>query len=484
VRVLLWLLVLTLAAAAHPLGQLMADSVTTLTLTPNGVKVRYVINFGEAAAFTRLEQTDTNRDGQLDDAERQAYVAINVQHFAENMRLTLDGQALPALSGGRGDLKVEDTPSGLRKMISSYEYDVPWPALAPGQKHVLEVKDASFEGVDGWREIASVGEAGVGLLTAPSPPQNAVEAMQTEARVEFHLGPGKVFPRSRSSAPEQGSGWGQDRLMGLLREQNVEPRLVFMALGLAFLLGALHAMTPGHGKTLVGAYLIGSRGTVGQAVLLGLVVTVTHTFSVFLLGLGCMLAFEYVMPEKIIPWIGFASGLLITMMGLFLLKNRDAILAHDHSHDHGHSHSHWPGMAAHSHDHGHAHADYAGTTTAEVGGHDHADHAHGAPTKERLGLMALLSLGISGGMVPCPDALVVLLSAIALNRLWFGMAILLAFSAGLAFVLMLIGVLMVTASRLFEKTYPSDALVRRITTVSYGFIVVVGLVIAFTSVRL
>lgn len=480
---LLWLLVLTLAAAAHPLGQLTADSVTTLTLTPTGAKVRYVINFGEAAAFTRLEQTDANRDGQLDDAERQAYIATNVQHFAENMRLTLDGKPLPALSGGRGDLAVEDTPSGLRKMISSYEYSVEWPALAPGQQHVLEVKDASFDGVDGWREIATVGEAGVGLLVAPSPPQNAVEAMQTEAHVEFHLGPGQVFPRSSSAARPQ-EGWGQERLMGFLREKNVEPRLIVMALGLAFLLGALHALTPGHGKTLVGAYLIGSRGTVGQAVLLGVVVTVTHTFSVFLLGLGCLLAFQYVMPEKIIPWIGFASGILITLMGLFLLKNRDAILAHDHSHDHGHSHSHWPGMAAHSHDHGHSHTEYAGTTTDEVGGHDHGDHTHGAPKKDRLGLMALLSLGISGGMVPCPDALVVLLSAIALNRLWFGMAILLAFSAGLACVLVMIGVLMVTASRLFEKTYPSDALVRRITTVSYGFIVVVGLVIAFTSLKL
>ncbi len=480
-RVLLWLLVLTLAAAAHPLGQLTADSVTTLTFTPTGLKVRYVVNFGEAAAFTRLEQTDRNRDGKVDDAEKQAYIQANVAHFAENMRLTLDGKPL-VMGGGHGDLAVEDTPSGLRKMISTYEYEVPYAALTPGPKHKLEVSDASFQGVDGWREIASVGEAGVGLLTAPTPPKNAVEAMQTEAVVEFHLGPGQVFPRA-PSVPQAETGWGQERLMGFLREKNVEPRLIVMALGLAFLLGALHALTPGHGKTLVGAYLIGSRGTVSQAVLLGVVVTVTHTFSVFLLGLGCLLAFQYVMPEKIIPWIGFASGILITLMGLFLLKNRDVILAHDHSHDGGHSHSHWPGAAAHSHDHGHSHSHYAGTTTDEVGGHDHGDHSHGTPTKDRLGLMGLLSLGISGGMVPCPDALVVLLSAIALNRLWFGMAILVAFSAGLACVLVMIGILMVTASRLFERTYPSDALVRRITTVSYGFIVVVGLVIAFTSLR-
>ena len=480
-RAFFLLLLLTLAAGAHPLGQLNADSVTTVKLTPTGVQVRYVINFGEAAAFTRLEQVDTNRDGQLDEREREVYLQTNVAHFLESLAVELDGQPLKLISGP-GQLELQEQPSGLSRMLSTYEYRADWPALVPGQRHQLKVLDRGFQGVDGWREIAFVGADGVGLLEAPPAPQNAVEALQTEGTAAFHLGPSRVAVRAQATPPKSTSA-GQDRLLGMLGERETAPRMVFMALGLAFVLGAVHALTPGHGKTLVGAYLIGSRGTVSQAILLGVVVTITHTFSVILLGVGCLVAFQYVVPEKIIPWIGFCSGALITGMGIFLLANRDAIMAHEHDHSGGHSHSHWPG-AAHSHDHshGHSHGPYAGTTDAEIGGHDHADHEHGPARKEKVGLMALLSLGVSGGMVPCPDALVVLLSAIALNRLAFGLAILLAFSAGLACVLVLVGVLMVTASRLFEKAYPSDALVRRLTTVSYSFICVVGIVIAFSSI--
>lgn len=230
---------------------------------------------------------------------------------------------------------------------------------------------------------------------------------------------------------------------------------VWSGLALAFILGALHGLTPGHGKTIVGAYLVGSRGTVGQAILLGLVVTFTHTFSVILLGLACLLLFKNYLPPSAIPWIGVLSGLLIVALGLSLLTRKvPAFLHHHHGEDQDHSHSH-------SHDHAHGH------------------HHHHHP--ETLSLGGLISLGITGGMVPCPEALAVLLSALALNKLAIGLLILFSFSAGLAAILVAIGVLMVTATRLFEKKYPSSKTISRLSDVSYCFMVLMGLAIALRS---
>jgi len=228
----------------------------------------------------------------------------------------------------------------------------------------------------------------------------------------------------------------------------------------AFGLGAVHALSPGHGKTIVAAYLVGSRGTARHAAFLGAMVTFTHTSSVFLLGLGTLLLARYIVPDKIIPALGAISGLSIVAIGaslfykrLLRLRAEDVSHTHDHyhhdhvRHDHvdpGHAldHQHAPiGARAHDHDHGHVH-DHEGH---HQHGHDHGPHPHSHVPEGDLTLGSLVALGASGGLVPCPSALVLLLSSIALGHVGLGLVLLVAFSFGLAGVLMAIGMLVLYA---------------------------------------
>lgn len=261
---------------------------------------------------------------------------------------------------------------------------------------------------------------------------------------------------------------------------------LLVALGLAFVLGALHALSPGHGKTVVAAYLIGSRGTIPQAILLGAVVTITHTFSVILLGLVTLFATQYILPETLLPWIGFVSGMLVAVMGVYLFRLRrreQRVKAEPH---HGHQSAYltpvqvvadgqlltqpgWKVAAVESED------------GPLVMGHSHGGRYHTHHVPEKVTLYSLITLGVSGGMVPCPDALVVLLSAIALNKIVLGLLILLAFSAGLASVLIAIGVVLVTAGKVVERYYPGQKLLDRVTLASYCVIVAMGLGIAYQS---
>jgi len=244
-----------------------------------------------------------------------------------------------------------------------------------------------------------------------------------------------------------------------------------LALLAAFGYGAAHALTPGHGKTIVGAYLVGSRGTVRHAIFLGLTTTITHTAGIFAIGLIVWFASNYILTEKIFPWMSLFSGLLVVVMGISLawggLRN---FLG-------------WPksgGVDDHSHDHlgdqdlatGFVHSHGAGQS------HSHLPPgADGAP----LGWRSLLVLGVSGGLVPCPDALVGMLGAIALQRIGFGLIMLIAYSLGLASVLTVIGVLLVHSGKLFERIPESGRLLRFMPVASALFITVVGLGISWQA---
>jgi ABC-type nickel/cobalt efflux system permease component RcnA len=243
---------------------------------------------------------------------------------------------------------------------------------------------------------------------------------------------------------------------------------------IAAALGGLHALEPGHGKTIVAAYLVGSQGTAIHALLLGLVVTATHTAGVYALGLITLYASKYVVPDHLYPWLGMASGLVIAFLGLSILLRRLT----GHSHDHGHLHHHGPWGHSHEagHSHGHTHNHGApGHTHAHLHshGHDHPhpqsahSHAHvhhpdhepshdaGRANCSRVSYRQLVALGVTGGIVPCPAALVVLLSAVSLHRVIFGLYLIVAFSLGLAAVLISIGMITVYARRLLTRL-PSD----------------------------
>ncbi len=208
----------------------------------------------------------------------------------------------------------------------------------------------------------------------------------------------------------------------------------------SFLWGAAHAMSPGHGKTLVGAYLMGEKATVRHALFLGLTTTVTHTLGVFLLGGVTLLASKAFLPEQLFPWMSLVSGLLVVAIGTNLLRDRLKQPQQHHHHDrHTHSHhehSHHEHFHHHEADHHHHHS------------HDrHHSHSHLPP--EETSWKNLMALGISGGLIPCPSALVLLLSSIALGQVGYGLVLVLSFSLGLAGVLTGLGLLLISSKQLF-----------------------------------
>ncbi len=366
---------------------------------------------------------------------------------------------------------------------------------------------------------------------------------------------------------KQDSGWTE-----MIGAEEISPSFVAMALFFSVLFGASHALSPGHGKTVVAAYLVGSRGTVWHAIFLGLVVTFTHISSVLLLGLITLYFSQYVVPDKLIPLIEAFSGLLIVFIGAAMFLKRygayqrrlaaeslgldPALLAssrarahasahsreqgagrapapdhphphphphphehgpepvhphnhdhnheqehghshpheHDHTHEHGHEHSH-PHEHPHEHPHNHPH------NHPHEHGHDHARephahgaHAHGHGMKEWLDhehgpgththdipadatWRDLLVLGITGGMVPCPSAIVVLIAAVALQRILFGLLLIVFFSIGLATVLIAIGILMVTAKKFMDRIYKNENKLAWLQIISPVLVTLLGIAI-------
>ena len=250
---------------------------------------------------------------------------------------------------------------------------------------------------------------------------------------------------------------GQEDLLAMLRAGELSVALVMGALLAVMVWGAGHALTPGHGKTIVAAYLIGSRSTPWHALYLGLTVTLTHTLGVFALGLVALFASQYVLPEQLYPWLGAVSGLIVVGLGAVMLWGRvRPLLArrgqehHHGSYDHGHDHQHHSHEHEHPHDYGHAHPH--GHEHHHTHDHEHG-HSHlppgadGSPVTWR----SLLGLGISGGILPCPSALFLLLTAVSLDRAALGMVLVVAFSLGLAGVLTMVGLLFVKGSRVVQQ---------------------------------
>ena len=259
------------------------------------------------------------------------------------------------------------------------------------------------------------------------------------------------------------------RLTDLLETRNTTPGFYALALVVALALGALHALTPGHGKTVVAAYLVGSHGTSLHAVSLGAVTTLTHTGSVLLLGLVALVASRFIVPNDLFPLLEVASGVLIILLGANLLYRRwyeyRSGGGHGHLHSHGHDHSHVHN-SDHCHDpdasHDHEHA-------------LHHDHDHSAmPKSGQITRRSLLLLGISGGMVPCPDAIAILLLAIAIQRIGLGLALIVSFSLGLAVVLIAIGLAMLHSRRLFARMSAFERVSPVLPMVSAAIVLLLG----------
>ncbi len=290
------------------------------------------------------------------------------------------------------------------------------------------------------------------------------------------------------------------------------PQFLILALGVAFFLGAAHGLTPGHGKTIVAAYLVGSRGTIRDAIYLGSVVTITHTSSVFILGFLTLFASRYILMDRIYPWLSAASGLLVVGMGVWLFQRRWSGVDHHHDHALAHSEEASPGSGhtqAGAEKPGHARAHVGNSASAEAqtarqahvqehghfhgsAGHSHAHspehphhhehgHTHVLP-RPGVSRWELLSLGVSGGLVPCPEAMVVLLMAISMHRLVTGMVTLVAFSLGLAAVLIAIGIAMILSGPLVNRLTPTGWVTRVLPVGSAAVVTLLGVGIVYKAI--
>ena len=476
------LFVLAVTLYAHPMGNFSVSHYAHIKVG-GGAEIRYVLDLAEIPSFQLLQQWGLSADSprNLLDAKAEA----QAREWLRNLTVACDGRTVfPRFEGARLAITPGAGGAPVMRITSTLKL-----AVAAGS---LSYEDRNYPDRAGWKEVVIAAGPGASIerasqddtdrsqaLTAypadptVAPPQDlkaSVEWMSASPIVARKSTP-KIVPvpsapaRATSPVPPQPSAPGTvvrgDFLSRLLHRGDIGLGLILLGMAVAFGLGCMHALSPGHGKTIVAAYLVGSRGTVKHAIFLGGMVTFTHTISVFFLGLTTLFLSQYVLPEKIFPVLGAISGLSIVWIGGMMLYKRARRLRHshpNHHHDHGHDHHH-------DHD------------------HEHGPHTHSHVPEGDITLGSLMALGASGGLVPCPSALVLLLSSIALGRVGLGLLLLIAFSSGLAVVLMGIGVLVLYAKHFLpdsQKTAAHPAF-RIIPVVSAALIVCIGLLMTGVS---
>jgi nickel/cobalt exporter len=406
-------LALPALASAHPLGNFTVNRFSRIETSGPRLYVRYVLDLAEIPTFQagRIDAHDYAR------------------RIARNAHLVVDGReaklvavrsalAHPLGAGGLHTTRLEVVLAGpiLRGWVS------------------VAYHDNNYNGRIGWKEIV------VGARTHSTSdelrayPKDLLQSPLDTTSVTTRLQPGDgpdiapALSRGTSlAAPDRVADAGFASLVG---RSHLSALVILASLAAALFWGAAHALSPGHGKTIVTAYLVGQRGTPRHAALLGLIVTVTHTIGVFALGFVTLLLSRFIVPDRLYPWLNLASGVLVIAIGASVLRSR---WRHGRSHHHHHHHEH------------------------------------------ELSRRSLLAVGISGGLLPCPSALVVLLAAISLHRIGFGLLLILAFSAGLALTITGIGLVAVLARSAFRRVSLEGRFVSLLPAVSALVIVVAGL---------
>jgi len=502
---------------AHPMGNFSINHYAKITITQPSIEIRYLVDMAEIPTFQESRQFDIAPAADGPSVAR--YLEREAQLLKDGISLETDGRAVQLNTTSRR-LVFADGAGCLPTM--KIELVFQGKADAAAGAHRISYSDNNFPGRAGWKEVVVLGD-GVAILDSSAPGTDRSQELtnyssdelnsppqQLAATADFKTSPfelsatadaGKSSSGTRRARSAPAAGQQQHPIHAQVSSQggsaavatlsvpsatktprsrftqliSTQGRLGFWVLFSAALiaagLGALHALEPGHGKTLVAAYLVGSRGTARHAVLLGIVVTAAHTAGVYLVGAATLFASRYIVPEQLYPWLGAISGLSVAGLGIFIFLRHWIGETGDHSHAPGEQHSHWflsvfkqsaPGMAA-----ANAKAGSAGSKT----------------TERPLSLRELCLLGITGGIVPCPAALVVLLSAFSLHRIGFGLFLITAFSFGLAAVLVIVGLTMVYAKRaMSSRVRAGNNALRYLPFLSSAFMVVVGLGITGSAI--
>jgi nickel/cobalt exporter len=478
-------------AAAHPLGNFTINAYSGLRVGPDRLQVDHIVDMAEIPTFQARQAIDTDHDSKVSPAEAAAWRDRECPRLAGGLRATVDDRAL-ALTVTTSSLTFPTGAGGLATLRLECALAASLP-VSQATTRTLVYTDANHPDRVGWREITAVGDRttlqstdvpaaspSARLATYPedrlsSPLDQRTATLRFEASEAARANatsrcaaprrgslaePETGCPRL-STAPGSGSGAGTPRgaavtragtdrvtaaFTALVGERSLSPGFAVVALLLAMGLGAAHSLAPGHGKTVMAAYLVGLRGTLRQAVTIGVTVTLTHTAGVLALGLVLSTS-RAITSERVYPWLGLASGLLLAAIGVGLLLRVRPHHHHPHPHDHGHHHHH--GVA-----------------------------------EQPVGRRGLVALGLAGGLVPSPSAVVVLLGGIAVGQAWFGVALVLAYGVGMAAALTGIGLLLARLRTRLDRRLrlpagsPLSRLGRLLPAVTASMIVLAGLAVA------
>jgi ABC-type nickel/cobalt efflux system permease component RcnA len=507
------------SAAAHPLGNFTVNSYLRVEASGGELYLRQVVDMAEIPAFR--ERSAVEDAGGL-----APYAAARARERAAEIALAVDGRPVAAEPVSQ-IASYRAGQGGLQVLRYAAWYRASEAAGIEGDDLRVDVSVPAYRDRLGWHELVVRGSSGAGAAASTAPaedvsdelrsyPEDLLQSPLVVTEASFTWSPGEgagaVGPLTDDpeSRVEESSPGG---LSGLVDDE-LSLGVIVVSLLLAMGWGALHSLSPGHGKTMVAAYLVGTRGTARHALILGLFVTVTHTIGVVALGLVTLFASRYILPETLFPWINLVAALLVVAVGIWVgwgrlsgarrrLAHRRAhakglahhhahgesegVQAHDHEHAHlpvpalavaggavvaGHGHSDGSGHRGGGHGHGHHHHDHEGTHGHH---HDRGGHTHEPP--RALSMRSLLAVGASAGIIPCPSALVLLLGAIALDRAGYGLVLVLAFSVGLAGLLSLIGLLVIYARRFIERLPLDGRVASAIPILSALVIVALGVVL-------
>jgi nickel/cobalt exporter len=494
-QIALWLCVGMLGcvqapAVAHPMGNFSINHYARWEAADHRLTLRYVLDMAEIPTVTAKADMDTHGNGAVTAAEKATYLTNKAAELAGHLLLTLDGAPAPIVPEG-ATLELRPGAAGLDTMRLAFHASVPLSRAAAQRGCAIAYRDDNYPQRTGWKEIVVRAEQGMTLVNSDAPAADLSRELniypsdpgiptpqRTTAQFTVKGGDGAVSVANARPAHEAAAETGaapdasgvnrstpQDAFTQSVAQARLTPITITIALLLALLFGGLHALSPGHGKAMVAAYLVGSRGTARHAALLGGVVTLTHTIVVYAVGLLTLVASRTILPERLYPVISVLSGGLVFLLGLVLLVQRlHAFQAGRRQQVNGDrdgaEEDEWDRFAT----------DEDETEFSVMPLSAHAQQQ----TEPAISTRALIALGISGGALPCPSALVVLLSAIALHRVAFGLVLIVAYSLGLALVLTIIGIAVVKARGLLSQLPSGGRLMTALPVFSAAAITLIG----------
>ena len=321
---------MTGAVLAHPLGNFTVNHFAQIEVGADRVTIHYVLDMAEIPTFQEKQAIDVDGDGLTSTAELNTYLERATRQYARGILVDIDGLRL-TLEAAAKNLSLPPGAGGLPTLRVECDFTGTIPSRTSGATHRLRFEDTNHQDRIGWREIVVKPAAGVAIFDSSAFGNSISDALRAYpadtlvapldervAELSFTRGAPPAGAQALRTRDGRVTAQARDRLVELIGVPEVTPAVALLGLLLAAALGSLHALSPGHGKTVVGAYLVGTRGTARHAAFLGLTVTITHTIGVFALGLVTLYASHYIVPERLFPVLSLVSGGIVLAIGLSL----------------------------------------------------------------------------------------------------------------------------------------------------------------------